>query len=240
MTVKLVDLAQCYELALESHIDENLQEIERTLKLHPNIKTYAAIYDSLGYLTDKTILAHGVHLTDEEVELLAKRGTSIAHCPNSNTSIRSGMCDVKRLIENGIRVGLGTDISAGYKISILDVMRDALAVSLHLYFMKTQTIQGTGRVVDPSGENQKYQPLTYKQGFFLATLGGARALDMEDEIGNFCAGKDFDALLIEMSPPKYFKNLTSKENFEQLLQKFVYTGDDRNILKVFVHGKQVK
>jgi guanine deaminase len=158
------------------------------------------------------------------------------------------MCDVKRLIENNVNVGLGTDISGGNRISILDALRSALDVSHHLSFMKKQDVAGTGRV-QSNDKNASYIPLDYKQGIFLATLGGADALSMQKKIGNFMVGKDFDALLIDtyagstdkFELPKVLTDVLSKEEkFQQLIQKFVYTGDDRNISKVFVKGRQVK
>lgn len=246
---KLAGLAEEYNLPIQSHISENLDEISFTLELYPGNKTYAEVYDKAGLLTDKCIMAHGVHLSDEEVKLFSIRGTSVSHCPNSNTNLKSGMCDVKRLIENNVRVGLGTDVSGGNRISILDSMRSALDTSHHLNFMKKQNVCGTGRVLENSEKNSKYEPLDYKQGIFLATLGGAQALSMDDKIGNFIVGKDFDALLIDTYagatdkfdlPKTLTANLTDEEKFQQLLQKFIYVGDDRNITKVYVSGRQVK
>lgn len=246
---KLAELAKKYKLPIQSHISENLDEVKFTLELYPGNKSYAEVYDKAGLLTDKAIMAHGVHLSDEEVKLFAERGTSVSHCPNSNTNLKSGMCDVKRLIENNVHVGLGSDVSGGNRISILDSMRSALDTSHHLNFMKKQNVCGTGKVTENSDENSKYEPLDYKQGIFLATLGGAQALSMDDKIGNFLVGKDFDALLIDTYagvtdkfdlPKTLTAGLTAEEKFQQLLQKFIYVGDDRNIIKAFVMGRQVK
>lgn len=246
---QLAGLAEQYKLPIQTHISENLDEIKFTLELYPGHQNYAEVYDTAGLLTNRCIMAHCVHLVDEEVTLFGKRGTSVSHCPNSNTNLKSGMCDVKRLIEQGIRVGLGTDISGGNKISIIDAVRSALDVSHHLNFMKKQNVLGTGQVIENSDKNSKYEPLDYKQALFLATLGGAQALSLDQKIGNFQVGKEFDALLIETyaGPTEKFDlptvltaSLTAEEKFLQLLQKFVYTGDDRNISKVFVKGRQVK
>lgn len=249
MMKQLAELAKKYDLPIQSHISENLEECKFTLEVFPGHNNYAEVYDAAGLLTDRCILAHGVHVSDEEVALFAKRGTSVSHCPNSNTNLKSGMCDVKRLLESNVRVGLGTDVSGGNRISILDAMRSALDVSHHLNFMKKQNVVGTGKVTENVDENAKYVPLDYKHGVFLATLGGAQALSMDKQIGNFATGKDFDALLIEtftgptdkFNLPKCLtEGLTAEDKFSQLLQKFIYTGDDRNIQKVFVKGKQVK
>lgn len=246
---ELANLAAKYNLNIQSHISENIDEIKFTLELFPGFEFYAEVYDAAGLLTNRTIMAHSVHLYDEEVKLLAERGTSVAHCPGSNTNLKSGLCDVKRLIANKLKVGLGTDIAGGSAISILDAMRSALDVSQHLNFMKKHEIVGTGRITTNDDKNLNYVPLDYKQALFLATLGGAQALSLDHKIGNFAVGKDFDALLVDAYVGKTDKfelpkvmtaALTGNDKFHQLIQKFVYTGDDRNILKVFVKGRQVK
>lgn len=113
-------------------------------------------------------MAHAVHLEDDEVALFAKTGTSVSHCPASNTCLSSGFCDVLRLIENGIKVGLGTDVSGGNSMSIKDAILRAMDVSHHLEFVKKQNIIGSGRL--PVSDNN-YKPLDYKQAIYLATLG---------------------------------------------------------------------
>lgn len=176
--------------------------------------------------------------------MLSSCNTSIAHCPASNTNLGSGFCDVKRLLNAGIKVGLGTDISGGNEVSIVNACRDALAVSQHLKIIKTQYIKGTGKITR-SNEEESYVPLDYKQVTYLATLGGAKALFLDDLVGNFEVGKRFDALLIDIDcdPIDTFdlkQSETDEEYLLKSLQKFIYCGDDRNIAKVFVDGKQVK
>uniref|UniRef100_A0AAG5D092 Guanine deaminase n=1 Tax=Anopheles atroparvus TaxID=41427 RepID=A0AAG5D092_ANOAO len=246
----LGSLAEEYDLNVQTHVSENLGEIETVKKQFPSAPHYVGVYDDVGLLTDKTVLAHGVHLEDAELEVLAARGTSIAHCPSSNTNLGSGFCDVRRLLEARVKVGLGTDVSGGSDMSILAAMRAALGVSQHLNFMKTQDIKGTGRVEGSSDTKDKsYTPITYRQVLYLATLGGAQALALDGKVGNFEAGKQFDALLIDTEPQpiggyRLPEALTKEKSKMQLLlelvQKFVYVGDDRNILQVFVAGKQIK
>lgn len=192
-------------------------------------------------------MAHGVHLDDAELRLMAEKNTSLAHCPASNTNLRSGLCDVKRARSFGVRVGLGTDVSGGNKSSILCAIKDALDVSHHLNFVKNQLIQGTGKVAETS-ENKAYVPLDYKQVIFLATLGGAEALSVDQVVGNFEEGKDFDALLVDVAAgtvdqyceTDLSRSKSSELRLLELVQQFVYVGDDRNIHKVYVSGRQVK
>lgn len=179
-------------------------------------------------------MAHGVHLQDDEIALLKKRGTAIIHCPASNTNLNSGICDVQRLIKAGLTVGLGTDVSGGNSVSVLTAIQRAIELSKHLDFFKKQNILGTGPAATPDND---YQQLTYKQAFYLATLGGAKALVLDHITGNFSVGKDFDALLVDVSVlEKPHRPLT----VDELLEKFIYTGDDRNIKAVYVAGKLVK
>ncbi|XP_058811663.1 guanine deaminase [Topomyia yanbarensis] len=246
---KLAELAVRYNLNVQSHISESLGEVESVKEFYPHCKNYSNVYDEAKLMTNRCVLAHGVHLEDEELEIFATRGTSVAHCPTSNTNLGSGMCDVKRLHAAKVKVGLGTDVSGGNRIAIYDVMRAALDVSHHLNVMKKQDVKGTGKVVPTSKYNELYVPLNYKQVIYLATLGGAEALSIADKVGNFMPGKEFDALLIDTSvypinryklPAALMQNKSPKEMLLEQLQKFVYVGNDQNIVNVFVAGQKVK
>ncbi|KAJ9593416.1 hypothetical protein L9F63_015042, partial [Diploptera punctata] len=108
LMMKLGELASKYNVHIQTHISENTGEIAAVAKTYPDSKNYADVYDQAKLLTNKTVLAHGVHLKDEELALLVERGSSVAHCPNSNTSLKSGLCDVRRLLNARVKVGLGT------------------------------------------------------------------------------------------------------------------------------------
>lgn len=153
-------------------------------------------------------------------------------------------------MDAGVTVGLGTDISGGNKISMLSVIRETINVSLHLDFIKKQDIIGSGKLVEHP-KNLNYTPLTYQQAIYLATLGGAKALAVDNVIGNFVVGKEFDAIIVNPLtkdgpidefnlPASLLQNETANSKLLNLIQKFIYTSDDRNIVKVFVQGKQIK
>lgn len=245
----LANLASKYNLNIQSHISENLSEIEAVKSIF-NASTYTGVYESVNLLTNKCVMAHGVHLEDDELVLLKKYQTAIAHCPTSNTKLRSGMCDVRRLVNAGVKVGLGTDVSGGHSASMLNAIQDALNVSHCLNIVKKQHIIGTGRIKEHEEiRNRTYEPLEYKNALYLATLGGAKALAIENKCGNFMVGKDFDGLLIDIAakPSDIFhiplnpdETIKQQSRVEKMIQKFLYAGDDRNILKVFIAGKQVK
>lgn len=238
----LAQLAAKYDLLVQSHISENVDEVKFVRELFPEAADYADVYKRCGLLTSKTVLAHGVHIEDAELEVFKQTGTSIAHCPNSNTYLSSGVCDVKRIRAHGVKVGLGCDVSGGNRIGIFDVMRHALEVSQMIGFVKSQDIKGSGQL-PPADRDATYVPLNYKNALFLATLGGAEALSLDDTVGSFTVGKKFDALLIDMSllpAPNAGDVLEPAERLSQLIRKFFYAGDDRVIREVFVNGRQVK
>ena len=250
LMMELAKLAKEYNLHIQSHISENLGEIDTVKEFFPENKHYADVYDQANLLTNKCVMAHAVHLRDDEMEVFKQRGTSVAHCPNSNTNLGSGFCDVKRLIKGGVKVGLGTDVSGGNKAGIFDAIRATLEVSHHINFAKKQNIVGTGQITEIDDEdNKNYTPINYKQAIYLATLGGAEALAMSDKIGNFAVGKDFDALVIDTDKVPIYKydlpeaitsQKTPEDKLYEMIQKFIYVGDDRNITKVYVKGKTVK
>lgn len=98
-------------MVAQTHLSENLAEIEWVRQLFPDAASYTDVYDRHGLLTPRTVLAHGIHLSADELKLLRERGSGISHCPNSNFGISSGICNVRHLWASGVAVGLGTDVS---------------------------------------------------------------------------------------------------------------------------------
>ncbi|XP_067616638.1 guanine deaminase isoform X1 [Eurosta solidaginis] len=243
LMTKLGEIAKENRLHIQSHISENVSEVQFIKSQYKC--SYAEVYDSTGLLTSKTVMAHGVHLEDAEIELLRKRGTSVAHCPASNTMLSSGLCDVVRLIKNGVKVGIGTDVSGGNSMSIQDAILRTLDVSHHLEFVKKQDIKGNGSL---NVRQNSYRPIDYKNAIYLATLGGAEALSLSNVCGNFMPGKEFDALIVDTSVYPLHNYIADDDKGRksaelqlfEMVQKFIYVGDDRNILKVYVKGKQIK
>jgi hypothetical protein len=173
-------------------------------------------------LNARSVMAHAIYLSDEELALFRSTGASISHCPNSNFTICSGVLDVRRVLDAGVKLGLGTDVSGGYAPSMWDAIRMAIVAS------SVHSVSGN-----------RPEPLGYAEAFYLATLGGARALALGDEIGSLEVGKQFDALLIDPAakngPIDLFDGLTTSEVF----QKIVFLCDDRNIERVFVCGVEI-
>ncbi|CAL1685490.1 unnamed protein product [Lasius platythorax] len=220
---ELAKIAKAKDLHIQSHVSENEAEIKAVKEIFKEQSSYTAVYEAAGLLTSKTVLAHGVHLEDSELAMLEKRGTAIIHCPSSNTYLRSGLCDVRRLKAKNIKVGLGTDVSGGSSYSMLDEMRSVLHVSNCLSITRHDHV-----------------PFNYKDVFHMATLGGAKALSIEDKVGNLMPGKEFDALIIDLNAKSSLLDNFKKYTLEERLQRFIYSGDDRNIVSVYVRGRKVK
>ena len=119
-----------HDAYVEGHMCETLADIERTLKLHPDFECYTDMYRANGLLGKKSIMAHCIHLEPKDLDNLRETGAGVAHCPNSNTNLRSGECRVRDLLNHGIKVGLGTDCSAGYMPSIHSVSARVYTVIL--------------------------------------------------------------------------------------------------------------
>lgn len=215
----------------QTHIAENMKEIDLVAELFPGSKSYTHVYDTAGLLTPKTILAHAVHLSAEERALIKERDAKLSHCPASNTAITSGTAKVRVLLNAGITIGLGTDVSGGYTSSMLAETREAILVSRH--------------VAMTDGDDAK---LSVEEALYLATRGGARVVGLEDRIGGFEVGKDWDAQLVTLGNANDGSGIDQDaglveifgpETWDDRVAKWVYTGDDRNTAAVWVKGRLV-
>eukprot|EP00057_Strongylocentrotus_purpuratus_P003807 XP_003727405.1 PREDICTED: guanine deaminase [Strongylocentrotus purpuratus] len=226
----LGELAKKHNIRVQSHISENRDEIKSVLEAYPDCKNYTDVYDKCGLMTDKTLMAHCVYLDDDEIQTFKDRGSAMSHCPCSNFSLRSGVMDCRKMKDSGVKLGLGTDVSGGYNPSMFGAIRDAITAT------NVQSIQHL--------PEHPYRHLDFKEVFQIATLGGSQVLGIEDTVGNFEVGKEFDALLVTMdtedSPFEIFENAAYEDSLEDMVQKFFFRGDDRNIEEVYVCGRKVK
>lgn len=233
----LGDVQKEKDIHLQTHLSENDREIEWVKELFLESETYTHVYHDHGLLNSKTILAHAIHLSEDEMELIKNQASGISHCPISNSSLTSGECRIKQLNAKGIDISLGTDCSGGFSPSILVSARQALLVSRHLS-MKT---------------GSEFDKLSVNDVLYLGTVGGARVLKMEDQLGSFKLGAKFDAQLIDLNLDNIDlfewhapnSKLDCSKNFEEttvygnLLAKWLFNGDDRNTRKVWVNGVEV-
>lgn len=222
----LGEIARDYDLHIQSHVSENVKEIEWVRELHPEEDSYVGVYRRYGLLTRKTVLAHGCHLTGREIEMMRECGAGISHCASSNFSLGSGVARVRQLEAAGVAVGLGTDVAGGASSSMLDALRQALSASAVVSYMDSQAGEAAAEV--------RHTPA---ECFYLATLGGARVLRLDDQIGTMDVGKAFDALVVEISNGKAF-DIFPGDSDEDKFSKWLMLGDDRNIKHVYVQGKR--
>ncbi|MBB6623554.1 guanine deaminase [Clostridium gasigenes] len=214
----LGELAKEYNIPVQSHLCENYSEISFVKELHPEFGNYANIYDSAGLFGDMpTVMAHCVLVDEDEIELMARKKVFVAHSPNSNSNLSSGIAPIRRLIKRGVPVGLATDVSAGHSLSITNVMVNAAQAS-NIKWLESNKVD---------------ESLSTVELFYLATKGGG---EFFGKVGSFEDGYEFDALVIDDSNLSIFKPLS----IEERLQKFIYTGDDRNIKERYVSGRKIE
>jgi len=163
-----------------SHVNENTAEVDKVRGLFSECSSYVDTYGRHGLLGRRSVLAHNVHSTDAELDQLASAGASVAHCPSSNSALGSGLFPMRRHVEHGVRVALGTDVGAGTSFSVI-------REGLQSYFM--QALLGTDGL-----------PLTAAHMLYLATAAGAAALELDGEVGDLSVGKQFDAIWV--GPPR--------------------------------------
>ena len=210
------------DVYLHTHLSENVKEVTLIRELFPKAQGYLDVYDQAGLVGERSIFAHGVQLTDAEFRRLSEAKAAISFCPTSNLFLGSGLFKLHQAksAEHPIKVGLGTDIGAGTSVSILQTAAEAYKVT-----------QLQGRSLSPF------------QALFLATLGGARALCLEDKLGNFDQGKEADFIVLDLqaTPLMAVRNANlSKQSVKDLAEVVFGTiilGDDRTVQATYIAGK---
>jgi guanine deaminase len=207
-----------YKVPVQSHLSENLKEIAFVKELYPEISCYGKAYANAGLFGGEcpTIMAHCVYSTDEEINLIKEMGVFVAHCPQSNMNLASGIAPIRNYMDKELQVGLGSDIAGGFSESIFRAMSDAIQVS-KLYW----------RYID-----QSVKPLTMEEAFYLGTLGGGAFFG---KVGSFEAGYEFDAVILDDCNLPHPQDLGTKQRLERL----IYISDDSNIISKYVSGNKV-
>lgn len=217
---RLAGLQRETGLPVQSHLSENLGEISWVKELCPWSECYGDAYDHFGMFGGEgcnTIMAHCVYSGERELELMKERGVWIAHCPFSNENLSSGIAPVRKFLDMGLKVGLGSDVSGGSSDSIFRVMADAVQAS-KMYW----------RLVD---ETKK--PLTLEEVFYMATKGGGSFFG---KVGSFEDGYEMDAIVLDDESLKTPMDLTIRQRLERLC----YLSDDRQIYAKYVAGEEIQ
>jgi guanine deaminase len=202
------------DVYMHTHLSENKKEIEWVLDLFPERESYLDVYDHYGLLHKRSVFAHGIHLSDCECQRLADTESAIAFCPTSNLFLGSGLFKLNKMEDKGIRVGMGTDVGAGTSFSILQTMSEAYKI------MQLQ--------------QEKLHPI---KSLFLATLGGAKALHLEDKIGNLEIGKEADFVVLDLHATQLMRfRMNQATTLEEKLFVLMSLGDDRTVCETYIYG----
>ena len=210
-------LAKYPDLYLHTHLSENKNEIAWVKSLFPERKNYLDVYAHYGLTGPRSVFAHGIHLEQDEIDTLAHSHSAVAFCPTSNLFLGSGLFRLHPLKQAGIQVGMGTDVGAGTSFSMLQTLNEGY---------KVQQLQG--------------EKLSAQEGLYQATLGGARALQLEDKLGNFLPGKEADFVVLNWAAtPLQQLRMENATSLDDRLFALMMQGDDRNVQATYVMGKQV-
>lgn len=202
------------EVWMQTHLAENPAELAQTARLFPEAADYLAVYERFGLVGPRSVFAHCIHLDDSAFGRLAKAGAAAAFCPTSNLFLGSGLFDLQRAMAHGLKLGIGTDVGAGTSFSVLHTLGEAYKVG-----------QLRGQCLDPF------------QAFYLATLGGARALNLGEQIGNLEPGKEADFLVLDpLATPLLAHRLATTTDLAELLFALSILGDDRVVERTYLAG----
>lgn len=215
---KLGMIAKERNLPVQSHLDENLSEVEWVKEICPWSTSYSDAYDHFGLLGNTpTIMAHVVWPSDDEIALLSERDVFVAHAPSSNTNLSSGIAPVRKFMKNGVKTGLATDVSGGSSLSLFRVIQEAIGVSKLRW-----------RIKDDSDS-----PLTTSEAFFLASKGGGAFFG---KVGSFEAGFDADFSVLDES---LINTPLDGLSVNERLEMYIYRAADKPVFAKYIKGKKV-
>ena len=205
------------ECLMQTHLSEQVDEIDWVRKLFPNARDYLDTYETFGLLGERGVYGHAIHLEAREIDRLSEVGASLIHCPTSNTFIGSGLFDMEDLTSRSLKVGLASDIGGGSSFSMLRTMAGAYEVA-----------QLRGLALHPS------------QLMWLATQGSAKALHLDNQIGNIAPGMAADLVVLDLSSTPTISQRRARANdvWEELFPT-IMMGDDRAIAATYVAGKKI-
>ena len=205
------------DLYLQSHVAENHDEVTWVKKLFPERRSYLDVYDHYGLLGPRSVYGHCLHLDTADRERMSESGAAMAFCPTSNLFLGSGLFDLNEADKYNIRVGVATDVGGGTSFSMLQTLNEAYKVS-----------QMAGQTLSPM------------KAFYLATLGGAKSLYLDESIGNFEVGKEADFVVLDtQATPLMQRRMARSESISDTLFALMMLGDDRSVHATHVMGKRL-
>lgn len=219
LMAKLKEIQRKYHLPVQSHLSENPGEVGWVQELCPDSEFYGDAYDRFGLFGGEdcqAVMAHCVYSDEREQERIKERGVWVAHCPESNINLSSGVAPVRQFLDRGIRVGLGSDLAGGSSDSIFRAMAHAVQASKMRWRM----------------EDESLAPLTIEEAFYMATKGGGSFFG---KVGSFEPGYELDAVVLDDGGLKHPQPLSVRERLERIC----YLSDDRQIAAKYVAGEQL-
>ena len=207
----------------QTHVAEDHGEIAEVARLFPEALDYVDVYDRAGGLGERTVLAHGVHLSERELARLVETGTRVAHCPASNLFLASGVMPLGRYLEAGLLVGLGSDVSAGPDLSIFGSMRAG--------FYAWNALRVNGSVSAPV-----LPPLEWLR---MGSLGGARVLGLDDVTGSLEAGKEADFIAVDPSFVAPMSGVTDDDPSD-LVSRLIFRAHPDMVRAAWVRGRALE
>ena len=207
-----------YDLPVQSHLSENISEIDWVKDLCPQAEFYGDAYDRFGLfgMDAPTVMAHCVYSDEKEIQRMKENEVFIAHCPESNMNVSSGIAPVRRFIEAGLHIGLGSDVAGGATENLFMAMAHAIQASKLRW-----------RIQD-----ERLQPLKAEEVFYMATKGGGAFFG---KVGSFEPGYAFDVVVLDDSRLKHPQYL----DIQKRLERMIYLGDNREIAAKYVDGRKI-
>lgn len=201
---------------MQTHLAENLDEIAFVRELYPERKSYLDVYDHYGLLGERSVFAHCVHLDDDDYQRMSETGSKISFCPTSNLFLGSGLLQLDNQ-PHPVEVSVATDVGGGTSFSMLQTMNEAYKIC---------QLRGT--------------KLAPHRAFYMMTLGNAKALSLDDKIGNFAAGKEADFIVLDLAGTDLMKRRQSIcKSLDETLFSLMILGDDRAVLETYVAAQPV-
>lgn len=204
------------EVLMQTHLSEQVDEIEWVKSLYPSARDYLDTYEAYGLLREGGLYGHAIHLEQREKDRLKEVDAALVHCPTSNTFIGSGLFDIDGLSGAGFRIGLATDTGGGSSFSMLRTMASAYEVA-----------------------QLRHRPLHPAELLWLATVGSARAMRLEDKIGNIAVDMEADLVVLNLaSTPEIAQRAARADDFWEAVFPTIMMGDDRAIESVWINGSR--
>ena len=209
--------AEYPDVWIHTHLAENMEEVAAIARQFPESRSYLDVYDGFGLLREKSVFAHCLHMDHEDRRCMAGKGGAAAFCPTSNLFLGSGLFDLPAMRAAGVSSGLGTDVGGGTSLSLLRTASEAYKV-LHM----------------------QEHALPSMQALYLATLGAAETLRLDDRIGNFAAGKEADFVVLDVEGSSLSaRRCAATASIEEKLFALMTLADDRHVAATYLLGNIV-